>query len=162
MRMSLIRRTQLAQGDDILDRAESGKGESKVKAGRLVPGGPHDAVAARPIGIMGIVIRHLEVQRSGDAHNGQGSTRVAGSGGMERYQVIAAHKIGGLSQLVDGIVANQLSSGRIGEGHSLPFSPEARHSFLRAYERSSQKAVIGITSGGEAKSIADLRFSTQL
>ena len=54
--MALIGRTQLAQRDHVVDRAESGEGQAQVQAGSLVAGGPDDAVAAGPVGILRIMV----------------------------------------------------------------------------------------------------------
>ena len=61
MRMTLIRRAQLPQKHNILNRAEAGKCQAQVEARRLVPGRPDDAVAVWPVGIFGIMVGHTQV-----------------------------------------------------------------------------------------------------
>ena len=59
-----------------------------------------------PFGIVGIVVGNFEVKGGNDLHHGERATAVAGAGGAERHQVVAAHQAGGLLQFFDGEIAH--------------------------------------------------------
>ena len=106
MRMSLERRVEFAQGDDVFDGKISGEGQAQIERRRFVSGRPDDAVALLPLGIIGIMISDLQVQSGNDFHHGQRASGVAGAGGAKRHQVVTAHQAGGLLKFIKGKIAN--------------------------------------------------------
>src|SRR5208282_1603125 len=80
VRMSLIRRIKFAEEGNVFFRAETGKGQPKVKAGRLVARRPDDAIAVGPVGILRIVIGDAKVERRGDVHDRERAAGVSGRG----------------------------------------------------------------------------------
>ncbi len=119
MRMPLERRPQLAQQHHVIHRAETGKRQAQVQAGRLVSGGPDDAIAVRPRRIPRIMIRHPQIQRRRDVHDRQRSARVPRPRRAQRHQVVAAHQVCRVFQLFNGIVAKILAGRGILDRHSL-------------------------------------------
>ncbi len=119
MRMALKWRVEFAEQRDVFLRAETGEGKAKIEAGRLVPGGPHDAVAVFPVGILRIVIGHAQVKRGGDVHDRERSAGVAGTSGTQGDEVIAPHQVGLFLQFVDAVVTQNFAGGRILNRHGL-------------------------------------------
>ena len=119
--MSLERRVELAQRDDIFDGEVAGEGQAEIKRRRLVSARPDDAVAVRPLGILGIVVGDLEVERRDNVHHGERSAGVAGAGGAQRDQVIAAHQAGGLFQFFDGEIATTALEKALKRGMANPW-----------------------------------------
>ena len=117
VRMALERRIQLAQCDHVFDGEISGEGQPEIKRGRLVSGGPDDAVAIGPLGIVGIVVGDLEVQRRNDVHHGERAAGVAGAGRAQRDQVVAAHQAGGMFQFFEVEIAHHGFGESVDQGH---------------------------------------------
>jgi hypothetical protein len=119
VRVSLIGRVELAEERDVFFRAEAGEGQAKIETRRLVAGGPDDAIAVGPIGILGIVIGHAQVERGGDVHDGERATSVPGSCGAKGNQVVAAHQVGLLLQFVNRVRTQNFAGGRILDRHGV-------------------------------------------
>ncbi len=119
VRMSLIGGIQFPKQRDIFFRTESGEGQAEIEAGRLVASGPDDAVAIGPVGILGIVIGHAKVERGGDVHDGERAAGMAGPGGAQCGQVIAAHQVGLLFQFVNVVATQNFAGGRILDRHGV-------------------------------------------
>src|SRR5579871_2293557 len=119
--MALKGRTQLAQRDHIFDRAESGKCETDVEAGRFVPSRPDDPVAVGPVGIPGIMSRDLEIERGRDVHDRESPACMSRPGRMQCNQIVAAHQVGSISEFIYGIFAENLPAAGVDESHGSPF-----------------------------------------
>ena len=111
VRMSLIRRIELAQESDVFLWTKAGEGKAQIKAGRLVARRPDDAVAVGPVGILGIVIGNAKVERGGDVHDGERSAGVSGRGRAQDGEVVAPHQGGLLFQFVNAIGTQDFAGG---------------------------------------------------
>ena len=61
----------------------------------------------------------LQVQGRSDVHDGECAARMPGSSSVQRDQVIAAHQVGRLLQLGDGVIVEDGSGDRVPDRHSL-------------------------------------------
>ena len=134
MRVALERRIQFAKGDDVFDGEISGEGQPQIERGRLVSGGPDDAVAIRPLWIVGVVDGDFEVQRRNNFHHGKRAAGVAGAGRAQGDQVVAAHQAGRLFQFFQVEIAHHGFGESVDQGH------------VRILEAGRRDA-FGITSG---------------
>ena len=117
VRMSLEWRIEFAQGNDVFDGKIAGESEAEIQRGSFVSARPDDAVASGPVGIVGIVFGDFEVQRRDDLHHGERASGVAGAGGAQRHQVVAAHQPGGLLKFFEGKLADHSFGERIDDRH---------------------------------------------
>ncbi len=110
-------RIQFAKGDDVFDGEISGEGQPQIERGRLVSGGPDDAVAIRPLWIVGVVDGDFEVQRRNNLHHGKRAAGVAGAGRAQGDQVVAAHQAGRLFQFFQVEIAHHSFGESVDQGH---------------------------------------------
>ncbi len=126
VRMALVRSVKLPQAHDVLDVEETGHAESDVERGSLVADRPVDAVAIGPLGLLRIVLGDVKVERRRDVHDRQRAARMTRAGRGQRDEVIAAHLVRGLGQLLDRVGPADLSRLRVTNRHgslSLPVTP---------------------------------------
>ena len=119
VRMSLVRRVQLAQIDHIFLGTETGKRQPQIEARRLVAGGPDDAVAIRPVGILRIVVGHTQVECRRDVHDRERAPGVSRTGRAQHNQVVPAHQVGLLFQFIDAELAQDFTGFRILDRHGV-------------------------------------------
>ena len=117
MGMALEGRAELAQRDDVVERAETGDAERHIKRRRLVAGRPENAVAIGPVGMFGIVLGRAQIERRGNVHDGERAAGVARARRAQRDQVVAAHELRRVAQFVDGIFLPHLPGGCISKRH---------------------------------------------
>jgi hypothetical protein len=122
MRMSLERRVEFAQSDHVFDRKISRKGQAEIECRRFVPTRPDDSVTLLPFGIIGIVIGDLEVESGDDLHHRERPAGMAGAGGAESYQVVAAHQAGGLLKFIERKVADNSFGESVTKRHDESFA----------------------------------------
>src|SRR5450631_501463 len=117
--MALEGRVELAQRDYFVKWTKPRESQRNVQCGRLVSGGPDDAVAIRPVGVVRIVIGGMEVEGGSYIHNGERAAGVARACRAQRDKIVTAHQVGCLAKFFDGIIAVDISRYRIHEGHVL-------------------------------------------
>jgi len=56
---------------------------------------------------------HTQVERGRDVHDGKRSPGVTAPGGIQSDQIVAAHPIGGILELFNGVVTGNLAVGGV-------------------------------------------------
>ena len=117
MGMALVGRAELAQGDDVVERAKTGDAERHIECRRLVAGRPENAVAIGPVRVFRIVLGDAEIKCRGNVHDGERAAGVSRARRAQRNQVVAAHQLRRVAQFVDGIFLPHLPGGCISKRH---------------------------------------------
>ena len=131
VRMPLERRVKLAERHDLLDVIVSGGAQAEVERRRLVAGGPDDPVAVLPVGVLRVVVGHVQIERGRDIHYRQCPAGVARARCVQRDQVVAAHQVGGLLEVVRRVPLADLA--RLGVENRHPWSSRSHRAVRRPW-----------------------------